>query len=139
MAADIYVKGMTPATLAKYSELAGFREIICYQVSESFCHVGTRSDKWYAITTDSGKTYRTVQTFGGSYPTLKAGVKNVSNVKKLQTLLKQKKYLGADKKALTIDGIFGANTTFAVKRFQKDNKIAVDGIVGIMTWKKLGI
>ncbi|MCM3182020.1 peptidoglycan-binding protein [Priestia megaterium] len=28
------------------------------------------------------------------------------------------------------DGIFGANTEAAVRNFQKDNKLAVDGIAG---------
>ncbi len=37
----------------------------------------------------------------------------------------------------TVDGIFGANTTAAVKQFQQDNGLAPDGIVGALTWAKL--
>ena len=37
----------------------------------------------------------------------------------------------------TVDGIFGNNTLSAVKQFQKDNKLSVDGIVGPKTWNKL--
>ena len=37
----------------------------------------------------------------------------------------------------TIDGIFGKNTLNAVKQFQKDNDLLVDGIVGNKTWSKL--
>ena len=37
----------------------------------------------------------------------------------------------------TIDGIFGKNTLNAVKQFQKDNGLSVDGIVGPKTWSKL--
>lgn len=36
-----------------------------------------------------------------------------------------------------IDGIFGNSTYLAVREFQKDNGLSVDGIVGPATWKKL--
>ena len=36
-----------------------------------------------------------------------------------------------------VDGNFGAATDKAVKRFQQDNKLDVDGIVGIDTWSAL--
>ena len=36
-----------------------------------------------------------------------------------------------------IDGIFGGGTTQAVKKFQRDRGLAVDGIVGRGTWSKL--
>jgi peptidoglycan hydrolase-like protein with peptidoglycan-binding domain len=37
-----------------------------------------------------------------------------------------------------IDGIFGPVTKSAVEQFQRDSKITVDGIVGPVTWGKLG-
>ena len=37
----------------------------------------------------------------------------------------------------TPDGIFGRMTTRAVKRYQRVNKLTVDGIVGPATWAKL--
>lgn len=36
-----------------------------------------------------------------------------------------------------LDGIFGANTESAVKRFQAANNLAADGIVGCSTWTQL--
>lgn len=39
---------------------------------------------------------------------------------------------------LEIDGIFGSLTEEAVKEFQKNNGLTVDGVVGPKTWQKLG-
>jgi len=36
-----------------------------------------------------------------------------------------------------VDGIFGANTEAAVKRFQSDRGLTVDGIVGPQTWAEI--
>lgn len=36
-----------------------------------------------------------------------------------------------------VDGIFGNNTKNAVMKWQKDNKLVVDGIIGVKSWKKL--
>lgn len=58
-------------------------------------------------------------------------------VKTVQRLLNAMGYKGSDGKALTVDGIFGTNTDYAVRRFQKAEGLTVDGIVGPATWKKL--
>ncbi len=53
-------------------------------------------------------------------------------VEKIQRKLKKLGYyLGA------IDGDFGGGTESAVKRFQRDNNLKIDGIVGEKTWKAL--
>lgn len=62
---------------------------------------------------------------------------NAAQVKTVQILLNANHCFGKDKKALTIDGIFGANTTYAVKTFQTKKKLTSDGIVGLVTWKAL--
>ena len=55
-----------------------------------------------------------------------------SDVKKLQELLNSKGNYNLD-----TDGIFGAKTQAAVKDYQKQNNLAVDGIVGNNTWGAL--
>lgn len=66
-------------------------------------------------------------------PTLRKGSKG-SYVTLLQTLLMNKGYklpkYGAD-------GDFGNETLEAVKRFQEDNGLTVDGVVGTRTWEML--
>ena len=54
-------------------------------------------------------------------------------VRKLQELLNA---LGYD--CDSVDGIFGSKTKAAVLAFQKANGLGVDGIVGPLTWAKLG-
>lgn len=57
---------------------------------------------------------------------------NDAQVKTLQYLLIAKCY-----KPGYADGIYGQDTEMAVKAFQKEHGLAVDGIVGINTWTKL--
>jgi len=58
----------------------------------------------------------------------------VANVKKVQTRLKELGYY-----KLGVDGIFGSGTRTAVRKFQKDYGLTVDGIVGANTERALGI
>jgi cell wall-associated NlpC family hydrolase len=67
----------------------------------------------------------------GTRPTLRRGSSGES-VRFLQTKLKQ---LGYDPGP--IDGIFGPGTERAVKNFQADQGLMVDGIVGKQTWGAL--
>lgn len=66
-----------------------------------------------------------------AYPLLKRGYSD-SYVKFLQQLLES--YLIP---VGTIDGIFGSRTENAVKQFQQENNLSVDGIVGKNTWNAL--
>lgn len=66
-------------------------------------------------------------------PTLKNGSRGVY-VTELQNILIK---LGYSVGAKGADGIFGTATQTAVKSFQKDNKLSVDGIVGKATWAAL--
>lgn len=59
--------------------------------------------------------------------TLKLGSKG-KLVESLQNFLK-----------LTVDGVFGEKTKLAVQKWQKDNGLLDDGIVGQMTWTTMGL
>lgn len=66
---------------------------------------------------------------------LRKGCKN-DFVKQLQSLLDVKGY-GTNLGKASIDGIFGDATKNAVMKFQKENNLKVDGIVGMQTWRAL--
>ncbi len=65
-----------------------------------------------------------------AYSTIKYGSTG-DDVKKLQEELNKYGY------GLDTDGIFGIKTQSAVKDYQKNNGLSVDGIVGANTWGKL--
>lgn len=69
-----------------------------------------------------------------SLPTLARSANPVKNedVRYLQQFLNKKGY------AVATDGLFGPKTEQAVIKFQKTQKIMVDGIVGPRTWSALG-
>jgi len=57
-----------------------------------------------------------------------------ADVKKLQKLLNAQ---GVGPEPIALDGIFGKTTLDAVKRFQRQAQLPVDGIVGGKTWDRL--
>ncbi len=59
------------------------------------------------------------------------------NVVTLQNFLNIARRTYAQIPALTVDGIFGANTNTAVRNFQQAAGLSVDGIVGPATWNAL--
>lgn len=65
-----------------------------------------------------------------NYPTIREGSRG-NFVKILQYLLNS---YGSN---LSVDGVFGGATLRAVKQFQQNNGLSVDGIVGQNTWAKL--
>jgi hypothetical protein len=68
---------------------------------------------------------------GGTRPTLKKGAKGDAVV-----ILQQRLNAGGAK--LTADGVFGAKTDQALRAFQKQRGLEVDGICGPRTWAALG-
>lgn len=74
----------------------------------------------------------------GSYCISVSGLSKIGSqseeVRAIQETLKTKGYY-----TYTVDGIFGTRTRAAVIKFQKDNGLDADGIVGEKTLKALGI
>jgi peptidoglycan hydrolase-like protein with peptidoglycan-binding domain len=67
-----------------------------------------------------------------SGPTISVGASG-NDVRRLQRLLVEMKLLDF----MGIDGIFGPNTDASVRSFQESAGLAVDGIVGPLTWGAL--
>ena len=126
MAADIHVSGIAPKAVAQYAEQIG---VGCVGLYEDFVHIGSAEEKRFWL----GHEGILVDTFGESapkvtnvsLPVVHKGMENAA-VKALQALL-----------GITADGIFGANTDAAVRRFQKEQQLTQDGICGGATWAKL--
>lgn len=142
-AADIVVKGVTPAEVAKYAESIGIKGIGLYETASDgyFVHIDTRSTKsfWYG----QRQEYRS--TFSGASGNVSSV--NSSNNSSLDTILNygdsgeavknlQAKLirLGYSCGKYGADGDFGAGTEAAVRKFQsKTSGLAVDGIAGYQT------
>lgn len=67
---------------------------------------------------------------------LREGNQN-AQVETLQSLLNARGFVGEDGEPLDVDGIFGNNTDYAVRDFQRDEGISPDGIVGFDTWSRI--
>ena len=100
-----------------------------YNISTQYIP-GFGRPNWGVVSSDDGNEEGSVTV---SYPTIKLGSKG-SDVKKAQQLLIAKGYSCG---AAGADGDFGAGTYNAVKKFQADNGLEADGIVGANTWAAL--
>lgn len=69
-------------------------------------------------------------------PTIKKGSKGTA-VKNLQKCLNHLKMTDNTGKSLVVDGEVGIKTETAIKKFQKSQKITVDGIYGKITYAKM--
>jgi len=78
-----------------------------------------------------------VETVAVSLPMLKRGGGESYQVKRVQLCLNQMGYTGADGKALTVDGDFGANTAAAIEKLQKAHGIPASGAMTAQTWRAL--
>lgn len=129
MAADIKVSGINPPEVAKFAESIGVLGIGLYDTNSDghFVHIDTRPTKsfWFG----HAQAYRS--TFGGGNETDVDELLNLGDtgdrVKKLQQSLIELGY------KLSANGKFDAKTESAVRQFQKDFSLTVDGIVGPAT------
>jgi hypothetical protein len=83
--------------------------------------------------------YETAKVDVSGYPVLRKGSTGIY-ITKAQTILRKEGYkgkTGTERIRLKVDGNFGVNTDYAVRNFQRDKKITVDGIIGPATWDKL--
>lgn len=141
-------EGSWTGSMRKTFQDAGFEVLTFskYRTSEAYLEPGDilLNEKYHtAIEVGNGKKITetaTIPTTGGKctveLSVLKKGSKG-AEVKNLQILLKAKGYKGADKKVLELDGSFGSNTDFAVRAFQKAEKLTIDGCVGGQTWSRI--
>lgn len=134
MKKELQAAGFEVLTFSKYRTSENYLEpgdILLNEKSHTAIEVGTGKKKEETATspTTGGKCIVELTE-------LKKGTKG-SQVKTAQILLKHYGYKGADKKVLTIDGSFGANTENAVRAFQKASGLVTDGVIGTKTWSKL--
>ena len=85
--------------------------------------------------------FRSIQSDNGTpnaYPgtPLRQGSRG-QNVRLVQFWLKIARTVYASLRSVTVDGVFGAATAAAVKRFQSYFGLTSDGVVGRTTWQKL--
>jgi peptidoglycan hydrolase-like protein with peptidoglycan-binding domain len=118
-------------TIVNQAQTASFVESLV--ASENTLKVNSRRYRRRFTNRRSG--YQVVTAVSYSYtnqalPTLSFGTEGVA-VRALQRLLSYNGY------AVRVDGVFGALTEAAVKSFQNQRSISVDGIVGRNTWLEL--
>ena len=114
----------------------GFNNETC-ECSNGVQHFNSRNKKWTHWAVPAG-LYSTdpqpePEPVPGWRPTIRRGSKG-PEVGECQTMLVK---LGYDIGACGIDGDFGRATEKAVREFQGDHKLVVDGVVGPMTWDAL--
>ena len=104
----------------------------------------TSSSKSSSSSSSSSKKSSTAGYISSLSSTINSG-SSKSYIKRVQTALKALGFKGKNGKALSVDGIWGTNTDYAVKSFQKSSKyggkITADGIIGKNTkakFKKAG-
>lgn len=112
--------------MCKFFNTLGLKGIIKYP---NFVHIDTRTSKYHANNSGTHLSFGTVNIpFKGN---LKQGSQNIY-VGIMQYKLKSLGYnIG------NADMIFGSKTLNAVKEYQKNQGLAVDGICGINTWTKI--
>ncbi len=133
LAADVTIKDKGKLSeAAQYAEKIGFSGVGLDDKYQNFLHLDTRKNKSFFRYRANGSTY-SVSTF---FTTVKLGSRG-KEVKLLQKKLNKLGYRDASGKELACDGVFGKNTEYALKNFQKKMSLVTDGVAGPKTWHKL--
>ncbi len=133
LAADITISDNSELEeAARFAEKLGFTGVGLDSKYQKFIHVDTRKKKSFFRYRKDGSTY-SVKSF---FETVKLGSSGEC-VKSLQTSLDKMGFKGSDNKKLICDGVFGKNTEFALKNFQKSKGLVADGIAGPKTWAEI--
>ena len=106
--------------------------VIAFQKANGLAADGIVGKLTWAKLYDTTAALPSASTVTGTQPVVYRGSRGDA-VRRLQELLNKK---GFDCGA--VDGIFGSKTYAAVVAFQKANGLSADGIVGPLTWGKLG-
>ena len=135
------VVGLTAATIRTVEGNSGNKVSLRTYSRSYYAIIGYGQPRYETDATTKAPTKtptkEEVKTVKIEMPVLKKGSKGRA-VLTLQRLLRALRYVNTDGKALIVaDGSFGNNTEAAVKRYQKNAAIGVDGIVGVKTWNKL--
>lgn len=128
MAADIRVEGITPQEVAKYAESIGIKRIGLY---DNFVHIGSDTKKRFWLGHEGTEVDSFEKTVTVKLPVLKKGSRGDS-VMALQALLEVYGY--EDRGGW---GAFDSKTERALKEYQRDCELAVDGSCGKATWTSL--
>ena len=131
ISASRYANLKTATTPLQYAQ---FLKADGYATSSSYVNTLTSTVTRYALDRFDKNTYVPAPepVVPETKPVLKRGSQNGS-VMLLQEFLNSKGYNCGQ-----ADGIFGAKTEAQVKKFQKDNGLVADGIVGPRTWALIG-
>lgn len=115
-------------TSANYMQFAEYLKADGYATSSSYVNTLCRTVEKYNLTRFDKNAVSVVVS---NRPVLRRGSKG-EDVKYLQTVLNKEGY-----KVGAIDGIFGKNTESALKQFQNEKMLVIDGICGPKTWLML--
>jgi hypothetical protein len=135
MAADIWIPGVEPADIARYAETIGIKRIGLYEGDQegNFVHIGSSESKrfWLGHAGVIVDTFMpTENVFELTLPVLTRGKRGTA-VKALQAALVGYGY------DINVDSSFGPATEAAVRKYQSDNRLTVDGKAGPETRKHM--
>lgn len=146
---DGYERGKTPklGSIICYSKKKGYGHVAFVEVIKENGDIltsnsGYSGSRYFTKTLKKSNNYKYSNAYtlqGFIYPPVEFEEKfNLTRILKNGSKGNDVKELQKTLGDLVVDGIFGNKTQQAVKKFQKENKLITDGIVGKNTAHKLG-